>query len=105
MWGTSNALLINNESVSAYPIYVTAANQATAEVWLDNRLIYSQQLQPGIQAIDTRRLPSGIYNITINTLENGKIVDTQIAQVYKPLGWQNPNQKWRLNFWGGQKEI
>nr|ELR5136155.1 TcfC E-set like domain-containing protein [Providencia rettgeri] len=103
MWGTSNALLINNESVSAYPIYVTAANQATAEVWLDNRLIYSQQLQPGIQAIDTRRLPSGIYNITINTLENGKIVDTQIAQVYKPLGWQNPNQKWRLNFWGGQK--
>ncbi len=103
MWGTSNALLINNESVSASPIYVTAANQATAEVWLNNRLIYSQQLQPGIQAIDTRRLPSGIYNITINTLENGKIVDTQIAQVYKPLGWQNPNQKWRLNFWGGQK--
>ncbi|EDU61859.1 TcfC E-set like domain-containing protein [Providencia stuartii] len=73
MWGTSNALLINNESVSAYPIYVTAANQATAEVWLDNRLIYSQQLQPGIQAIDTRRLPSGIYNITINTLETVRL--------------------------------
>lgn len=103
MWGTSNALLINNESVSASPIYVTAGNQATAEVWLDNRLIYSQQLQPGMQAIDTRRLPSGVYDITINTLENGKIVDTQIAQVYKPLGWRNPNQKWRLNFWGGQK--
>ncbi|EKL01980.1 hypothetical protein VCHC17A1_4158, partial [Vibrio cholerae HC-17A1] len=74
------------------------------EVWLDNRLIYSQQLQPGMQAIDTRRLPSGIYNITINTLENGKVVDTQTAQVYKPLGWQNPNQKWRLNLWGGQKK-
>lgn len=58
-----------------------------------------------MQAIDTRRLPSGIYNITINTLENGKVVDTQTAQVYKPLGWQNPNQKWRLNLWGGQKRI
>ncbi|MGK5718704.1 TcfC E-set like domain-containing protein [Proteus mirabilis] len=104
MWGTSNALLINNESVSASPIYITAANQGIAEVWLDNRLIYSQQLQPGMQAIDTRRLPSGIYNITINTLENGKVVDTQTAQVYKPLGWQNPNQKWRLNLWGGQKK-
>ncbi|MEQ5621982.1 TcfC E-set like domain-containing protein [Providencia rettgeri] len=103
MWGTSNALLINNESVSASPIYVTSANQATAEVWLDNRLIYSQQLQPGMQALDTRRLPSGVYDITINILENGKIVDTQTAQVYKPLGWRNPNQKWRVNFWGGQK--
>ncbi|RCB87618.1 CFA, I fimbrial subunit C usher protein, partial [Escherichia coli] len=49
MWGTSNALLINNESVSASPIYITAANQGIAEVWLDNRLIYSQQLQPGMQ--------------------------------------------------------
>ncbi|EUD06298.1 TcfC E-set like domain-containing protein [Providencia alcalifaciens] len=104
MWGTSNTLLVNEESVSASPIYVTAANPAVAEIWRDGKLIYSQQLQSGVQALDTRRLPSGIYDITINILENGKIVDTQLSQIYKPLGWRNPTQKWRVNVWGGIKQ-
>lgn len=104
MWGTSNTLLENDENISASPIYVTASNASVAEVWHDGKLIYSQQLQSGVQALDTRRLPGGIYDITINILDNGKIVDTQISQVYKPLGWRNPAEKWRVNIWGGVKK-
>lgn len=102
MWGTSDALLINTDSVSAWPVYVTGRNQSIAEVWRDGRLIHTQQLQAGVQALDTRHLPGGIYDITIKIIENGQTVDTQQAQIYKPQGWSDPNRRWRLNLWSGQ---
>ncbi|SFU14848.1 Outer membrane usher protein FimD/PapC [Kosakonia arachidis] len=102
MWGTSDALLVNTDSVSAWPVYVTGRNQSIAEVWRDGRLIHTQQLQTGVQALDTRHLPGGIYDITIKIIENGQTVDTQQAQIYKPQGWNDPNRRWRLNLWSGQ---
>ncbi|SQC91252.1 Uncharacterised protein [Cedecea neteri] len=59
--GSSDALSLDAESVSAWPVYVTGRNQSIVEVWRDERLVYTQQLQTGIQALDTRRLPFGIY--------------------------------------------
>ncbi len=103
MWGTSDSLVINGDSVSAWPVYLSGQNQSIAEVWRDGRLIHSQQLEAGVQALDTRRLPGGIYDITIKIIENGKTVDTQQAQIYKPQGWNNPDQRWRMNLWGGQQ--
>ncbi|MGP3591046.1 TcfC E-set like domain-containing protein [Vagococcus sp. WN89Y] len=103
MWGTSDALLVNTDSVSAWPVYVTGRNQSIAEVWRDGRLIRTQQLQPGIQALDTRQLPIGIYDITVKIIENGQTVDTQQAQIFKTQGWSNPNKRWRMNLWGGQR--
>lgn len=103
MWGTSDSLLINGDSVSAWPVYVTGQHQSIAEVWRDGRLIHTQQLEAGVQALDTRRLPGGIYDITIKIIENGQTIDTQQAQIYKPQGWNNPDKRWRLNLWGGQQ--
>jgi len=103
MWGTSDTLLIRQDSVSAFPVYITGRNQSIAEVWQNEKLIYTQQLQSGIQALDTRQLPNGIYDITIKIIENGQTVDTQKAQIYKPQGWNDPDKRWRLNFWGGQR--
>jgi hypothetical protein len=102
MWGTSDALLSSTDSVSAWPVYVTGRNQSIAEVWRDGRLIHTQQLQAGIQVLDTRQLPGGIYDITVKIIENGKMVDTQQAQIYKPQGWSDPNRRWRMNLWSGQ---
>lgn len=103
MWGTSDILLNNSESVSAWPVYVNGRNQAIAEVYRDGRLIHTQQLQEGIQAIDTRRLPGGSYDITIRVIENGQVVDTQTAQIYKPNSWRNTSRHWRGNLWAGQR--
>lgn len=103
MWGTSDVLLLNSDSVSAWPVYVTGRNQSIAEVWRDGRLIRTQQLQPGVQALDTRQLPIGIYDITIKIIENGQTVDTQQAQIFKTQGWGNPKKRWRMNLWGGQR--
>lgn len=103
MWGTSDALLANTDSVSVWPVYVTGRNQSIAEIWRDGRLIHTQQLQAGVQALDTRHLPGGIYDITIKIIENGQAVDTQQAQIYKPQGWNDPNRRWRMNLWSGQR--
>lgn len=103
MWGTSDALLVDSDSVSAWPVYVNGRNQSIAEVWRDGRLIRTQQLEAGVQALDTRQLPIGIYDITIKIIENGQTVDTQQAQIFKTQGWGNPNKRWRMNLWGGQR--
>ncbi|MBV4367482.1 TcfC E-set like domain-containing protein [Erwinia phyllosphaerae] len=103
MWATSDALLASKDSVSAWPVYVTGRNQSIAEVWRDGRLIHTQQLQAGVQALNTRQLPGGIYDITIKIIENGQVVDTQQAQIYKPQGWANPDRRWRMNLWSGQR--
>ncbi|MGU3522805.1 TcfC E-set like domain-containing protein [Enterobacteriaceae bacterium C23F] len=104
MWGTSDILLQNSESVSAWPVYVSGRNQSVAEVWRDGRLLHTQQLQDGIQALDTRRLPGGIYDISIRILENGQVVDTQTAQIYKPNSWRDTSRHWRANIWAGQQQ-
>lgn len=103
MWGTSDALLVSTDSVSAWPVWVTGRNQSIAEVWRDGRLVHTQQLQAGVQALDTRQLPGGIYDITIKIIENGQTVDTQQAQIYKPQGWSDPDRRWRMNLWSGQR--
>lgn len=103
MWGTSDALLVASDNVSAWPVYVTGRNQSIAEVWRNGQMIRTQQLQPGVQALDTRPLPIGIYDITIKIIENGQVVDTQEAQIFKLQGWSNPNQRWRMNLWSGQR--
>ena len=104
MWGTSDILLQNSESVSAWPVYVTGRNQSVAEVWRDGRLLHTQQLQDGIQALDTRRLPGGIYDISIRIIDNGQVVDTQTAQIYKPNSWRDTSRHWRGNVWAGQQQ-
>lgn len=103
MWGTSDALLATTDSVSAWPVYVTGRNQSVAEVWRNGQMIRTQQLQAGVQALDTRPLPLGIYDITIKIIENGQVVDTQEAQIFKAQGWNNPDKRWRMNLWGGQR--
>lgn len=104
MWGTSDTLLSAGDSVSLYPVYVTGRNQSVADVFINDRLVYTQQLRAGIQALDTRRLPGGVYDITIRISENGKVTDVQSAQVYKPARWGNADKRWRAGIWAGQAQ-
>ncbi|EOZ1521573.1 TcfC E-set like domain-containing protein [Enterobacter hormaechei] len=102
MWGTSDNLLSAGDSVSLYPVYVTGRNQSVADVFINDRLVYTQQLRAGIQALDTRRLPGGVYDITIRISENGRVTDVQSAQVYKPARWGSADKRWRASIWAGQ---
>lgn len=59
MLGSSDSLAKDGAKPSVYPIYVTANREATVEIYRNGALINSQQVQPGLQALDTRPLPGG----------------------------------------------
>lgn len=103
MAGSSDSLAIDSDSPSMYPLYVTANRQGAVELYRNGALIYTQQLEPGLQLIDTRRLPGGIYEVEIRVLEDGQVTSRQNELVYKPTHWRNPEQRWRYSAFAGQQ--
>ena len=102
MFGSSDSLVINQDQPSASPVYVTPNRPATVEVYRNGSLIYSQPVQPGLQALDTRSLPGGIYEVEVRVVEDGQVTATNNEFIYKPSGWRNPEQRWRYNAYLGQ---
>lgn len=106
MFGSSDSLAIEDGRPSATPIYVTPNRPAVIEVYRNGSLVNSQPVQPGLQAIDTRPLPGGIYPVEIRVVEDGQVTSTSEEFVYKPTNWSNPEQRWRYNAYVGRgKEL
>ncbi|MDD1012401.1 TcfC E-set like domain-containing protein [Pseudomonas rubra] len=103
MYGTSDTLAINNGMPSATPIYVTPSRPGVAEVYRNGVLIYSQPVQPGLQALDTRRLPGGIYEVEVRLLEDGNVTVRSEEFIYKPNNWSNPDKPLRYSAFLGQQ--
>ncbi len=57
----------------------------------------------GLQTLDTRSLPGGIYEVEIRLVEDGRIASRQQAVIHKPTNWRNPDQRWRYNAYVGQQ--
>jgi hypothetical protein len=104
MAGSSDALLSDYGSEAVYPVYVTASLQGVVEIYRDGNLISTQPVVAGMQAIDTRRLPGGIYDVELRVVENGVIVSSQSAAIHKPSGWRNPSRRWRYSGFAGQQQ-
>lgn len=103
MFGTSDHLQIDNASPSTTPIYVTPNRPGIVEIYREGVLINSQQVQPGLQPIDTKVLPGGIYDVEVRLLEDGQVTASNQEFIYKPSNWSNPLQRWRYNFYLGQR--
>lgn len=103
MLGSSDSLLKEGNKAAIYPVYVTASRDATVEIYRNGALINSQHIQPGLQALDTRPLPSGIYDIEVRLVEDGSITARTTELVYKPAHWRNPDQRWRYNVFAGRE--
>lgn len=104
MAGSSEGLTADNDSASMYPVYVTADRQSTVEIYRDGVLIDSQPVQPGLQVIDTRRLPGGIYEIELRIMQDGAVAGRSKELIYKPDHWRNPQQRWRYSVFAGQQQ-
>ncbi len=104
MFGSNDSLVINDGQASTTPIYVTPNRPATVEVYRDGSLIYTQAVQPGLQTLDTRSLPGGIYEVEVRLIEDGEITSRSEEFVYKPRNWSNPDQRWRYNAYLGQSQ-
>ena len=104
MYGSSEALAIESRTASVFPILVTPNRQAVAEFWRDGVLINSQPVESGLQALDTRALPQGIYGVEVRLIEDGLEVSRSQEQVYKPTNWTDPEQRLRFNTYVGREQ-
>ncbi len=103
MFGSSDSLLIDSGQPSSTPVYVTPNRQGIAEVYRNGVLINSQPVQPGLQTLDTRVLPGGIYQVEVRLIEDGQETSRSEAFIYKPSNWGNSQRRWRYNLFMGQQ--
>ncbi|WP_436977040.1 CS1-pili formation C-terminal domain-containing protein [Pseudomonas alabamensis] len=103
MFGSSDSLLIDNGRPSATPIYVTPNRPAIVEIYRNGVLINSQSVQPGLQTLDTRVLPVGIYEVEVRLVEDGQETSRTQEFIYKPSNWSNTDSRWRYNVYLGQQ--
>ncbi|WP_455927531.1 CS1-pili formation C-terminal domain-containing protein [Pseudomonas capeferrum] len=103
MYGSSDSLAVNNPKPSVYPIYVTANRQGAVEILRNGLLINTQQVAAGLQSLDTRSLPGGIYEVEVRLLEDGIVTSTTSELVYKPNNWRNHDERWRYNLFAGRE--
>lgn len=103
MYGSSDGLAINNPKASVYPIYVTASRQAAVEIYRSGLLINTQSVAAGLQTLDTRPLPGGIYEVEVRLVEDGLTTITTQELVYKPNNWRNVDDRWRYNVFAGRE--
>ena len=103
MLGSSDSLLIDSSQPSTTPVYVTPNRQGIAEIYRNGVLINSQPVQPGLQTLDTRVLPGGIYQVEVRLIEDGQETSRSEAFIYKPSNWSNSESRWRYNLFAGQQ--
>ncbi|MCF4995971.1 pilus assembly protein PapC [Pseudomonas syringae] len=103
MAGSSDSLAINSAMPSVYPIYVTANRQGSVEIYREGLLINTQSVPAGLQTLDTRPLPGGIYEVEVRLIEDGQITSTTQELVYKPSNWRNLDDRWRYNVFAGEE--
>lgn len=103
MIGASDILLADTRSASMYPVYVTASRDGVVEILRDGVLLSTQAVRPGIQEIDTRRLPGGIYEVDLRVVADGREASREAATIHKPSRWRDPTRRWRYSAFAGQQ--
>lgn len=101
MAGSSDSLRVDGQASSLYPVYVTANRDGRVEVYRDGALIQSQPLRPGLQRLDTQRLPGGIYEVELKVIEDGRETSRETAVIHKPTHWRDPSRRWRYSVFAG----
>lgn len=103
MYGSSDSLAINNPKPAVYTIYVTANRQGSVEIYRDGLMINTQAVPAGLQTLDTRPLPGGIYDVEVRLIEDGQITSSTQELIYKPNNWRNHDERWRYNLFAGRE--
>jgi hypothetical protein len=102
MVGSSDTLRVDQNTPSTYPVYVTASRPAVVEIYRDGVLIHTQPVASGLQPIDTRPLPGGIYQVELRVIEDGNVTTRSEELIYKPTRWTDPSKRWRYNVFAGR---
>lgn len=103
MVGSSDSLVKDGAKSAVFPIHVTANREAMVEIYRNGSLINSQQVPAGLQVLDTRPLPNGVYNVEVRLIEDGIATSSTSELVYKPNNWSDASNRWRYNAFLGRE--
>ncbi|MFV3350296.1 CS1-pili formation C-terminal domain-containing protein [Aeromonas veronii] len=83
--------------------YSGATPTVLGMMWGSSDLLRRERGVPSLQALDTRSLPGGIYEVELRLLEDGQETRRWREMIYKPSNWQTPEEPWRFNLFAGRQ--
>lgn len=100
--GNNASSVVVNSKYSLTPIYVFLNSPGEVRIYRDGKLLNIQNFPMGSFEVDTSILPFGIYDVTIETVVDGKIVTTQHQTINKSFGTSGANfEKLNWEVYGG----
>ncbi|MBD8636525.1 TcfC E-set like domain-containing protein [Stenotrophomonas sp. CFBP 13725] len=99
--GTTEAYVDAQTVIQAAPLTVLLARDARVDAFDGDRLLQSFYLQGGINELDTRNFPFGIYNVSLRIYEDGVLVRTEDAPFDKGGGVVDEDLQWFVQ--GGRR--
>ncbi|WOC00432.1 MULTISPECIES: TcfC E-set like domain-containing protein [unclassified Providencia] len=100
--GNNASSVVVNSKYSLTPIYVFLNSPGEIRIYRDGKLLNIQNFPMGSFEVDTSILPFGIYDVTIETVVDGKIVTTQHQTINKSFGTSGANfEKLNWEVYGG----
>ena len=73
----SSESLVQDASLNVTPLVVYLPVRGRVELFRDGKLLDAMLLDAGRQQIDSKRLPQGVYNLTIKVFDGTRLVDEQ----------------------------
>lgn len=89
--GNNSSSRVVNKQQSLTPIYAFLNSPGEVRIYRQGKLLNIQNFPMGNFEVDTSMLPYGIYEVTIETVIDGKVVTTQHQTINKSFGTANGN--------------
>ncbi|WP_283126696.1 TcfC E-set like domain-containing protein [Providencia stuartii] len=100
--GNNSSSLMVNKQQSLTPIYAFLNSPGEVRIYRQGKLLNIQNFPMGNYEVDTSVLPYGIYDVTIETVVDGKVVTTQNQTINKSFGAMGRNfDKTNWEIYGG----
>ncbi|TKF28182.1 hypothetical protein FCV62_22110 [Vibrio kanaloae] len=80
-FGSSSNLLVGGKN-SDKVITFYAPRSGNVEVYRDDRLVYQNSISEGTNTLSYNELPYGRYEITVNVINSGEVINSQSYQIY-----------------------
>ncbi|MGJ3355447.1 TcfC E-set like domain-containing protein [Providencia sp. Je.9.19] len=100
--GNNSSSIVVNKQHSLTPIYAFLNSPGEVRIYRNGKLLNIQNFPMGSYEVDTSILPFGIYEVTVETVIDGKIITTQNQTINKSFGSKGINfEKLSWEIYGG----
>lgn len=113
-WGNqaNSTVFDNTNSVTPVIVFLPAAGEV--QLYRDGKLLSVQNFGMGNHEVDTRDLPYGIYDVSVEVIVNGRIISKNIQRINKlfargrgadmPFSWQLWGGRMHLESWAPEND-